>query len=173
MPGPWALLALLIGSMGAWSAAGASPLTLRGGGPPRTLPTQPWLLEGLPPEFDPAGNIWETRSWRERILRHQQEKAARRQTERDAYGSVLYTYRESYLDDIADLQHLVPDQVKKRFAAAASTVAEHEGAEDAPSLQTEASPFGDEDGSAEGGVLGAGLDRDGEREADTTACGAR
>lgn len=62
----------------------------QGGGRPRTLPTQPWLIEGLPPEEDPAGNIWETQSWRERIRQHQEEKAARKWTGHDAYGPVHY-----------------------------------------------------------------------------------
>ena len=61
--------------------------TLRGGGE-RTMRTQPWLTEGLRPEDDPAGKIWETPSWRERIKRHQAEKSAVKVTERDAYGSV-------------------------------------------------------------------------------------
>jgi len=63
---------------------------LRGGGGERTLPTQPWITEGLRPEEDPAGNIWETKSWRERIRRHQQDKTARKWTEYDAYGPVKY-----------------------------------------------------------------------------------
>jgi hypothetical protein len=69
--------------------SGSQIIALRGGGP-RTLPTQPWLIEGLPPEEDPAGNIWETRSWRERIRQHQEEKAARKWTQHDAYGPVHY-----------------------------------------------------------------------------------
>ena len=60
---------------------------LRGGGQ-RTLPTQPWLLDNYAPEYDPAGNIWETKSWRERIKRHQEDKAARKWTEYDAYGPI-------------------------------------------------------------------------------------
>ena len=68
-----------------WALVGA----LRGGGE-RTLPTQPWLTEGLEPECDPAGNIWETKSWRERLKRHQQEKAVIVQTTRDEYDSMRY-----------------------------------------------------------------------------------
>jgi hypothetical protein len=78
---------------GAWmlGRGPAKPLgcvqALRGGWQ-RTMRTQPWLIEGLPPEDDPAGKIWKTSSWRERIKRHQAEKSAVKVTERDAYGTV-------------------------------------------------------------------------------------
>ena len=62
---------------------------LRGGGQ-RTMQMQPWITEGLPPEDNPAGKIWETASWRERILRHKEQKAAQKLTEHDAYGPIDY-----------------------------------------------------------------------------------
>ena len=87
---PAAPLALCLFAASAVKAHSGSHINALRGGGPRTLPTQPWLIEGLPPEEDPAGNIWETQSWRERIRQHQEEKAARKWTEHDAYGPVHY-----------------------------------------------------------------------------------
>jgi len=70
---------------------GAALQALRGGGGGQhSLPTQPWLVEGFPPENDPCGKIWETKSWRERIRRHQKAKTALRWSEHDAYGTIYH-----------------------------------------------------------------------------------
>ena len=69
---------------------GAMLQALRGGGGQHSLPTQPWLVEGFPPENDPCGKIWETKSWRERIRRRQKAKTALRWSEHDAYGTIYH-----------------------------------------------------------------------------------